>query len=150
MFTTYYSPLFLFEKVVIVYVFNMIISVDNIIYLFSPLCTSHMSSLSISLSPAIYYMLCFNFNFTRSLNKVAKPEDVADLPSWVASEGALVALRFGATQLNRTVLTGSQKSARDSWLNGAGSSGTGVIYMHRFFVCTCLYIHTNMCFVYIL
>eukprot|EP00615_Pteridomonas_danica_P019504 CAMPEP_0114379594 /NCGR_PEP_ID=MMETSP0102-20121206/2334_1 /TAXON_ID=38822 ORGANISM="Pteridomonas danica, Strain PT" /NCGR_SAMPLE_ID=MMETSP0102 /ASSEMBLY_ACC=CAM_ASM_000212 /LENGTH=1175 /DNA_ID=CAMNT_0001534689 /DNA_START=399 /DNA_END=3923 /DNA_ORIENTATION=+ len=66
-------------------------------------------------------------------DSVLLPDYVSDAPSWVKVDGVLSALRFGSQQLNRTVITDEQKSARASWLNGEGSSGTGVdgVYLNR-------------------
>jgi len=60
------------------------------------------------------------------IGSVLFPTQVSDAPAWITEEGTLVALRFGGEQLNRTFITAEQQANRVDWLDGLGSSGTGV------------------------
>ena len=67
------------------------------------------------------------------LDEVKDISEVSDAPYWIEEEGLLVAMRLSGSQLNRTMVTLAQRQARSDWLNGLGSSGTGVdgIYIPR-------------------
>jgi len=92
---------------------------------------------------ALYNSVDASFNFEAELrasgalriylNQVKDISQVSDAPYWLDEEGLLVAMRLSASQLNRTMVTLAQRQARSDWLNGLGSSGTGVdgIYIPR-------------------
>jgi hypothetical protein len=92
---------------------------------------------------ALYGSLDASFTFSAELRasgairifleEIKDISEVSDAPDWLEEEGLLVAVRLYGPQLNRTMITSAQKQARDDWLDGPGSSGTGVdgIYLPR-------------------